>query len=99
MVGAGFERDPGGGATQIVARGARIAHGHHLRVRPSGLLGEPAAEDAARAVADDAADARIGVRQADRLFGQGQRLAQPRAVQLGKDGHRRVKAGATKSGR
>ena len=52
----------------------------------AGLLGVAAADDAAVAVDDDAADARVGVGQADRLLGERERLAHGSAKAFGSAG-------------
>ena len=98
VVRAGLEADDDGGAAHVGAARGGVAQRHHLGMRPAGFLGVAAADDAAVAVDDDAADARIGIGQADRLFGERERLAHGFGEGVGSTGGRRVVQGVRRAG-
>jgi mono/diheme cytochrome c family protein len=82
MVGAGLQRDPGGGAADVVPGGVHCAQCHHLGVGLASPLGRPFAEYRAVGSADDAADARVGLGNAEAAFGEHQRLPKPRSIEF-----------------
>ena len=75
VVRAGLQRDDDGGALCAFAMLGRVAQGHHLGVRPAGLLRVATADHAAVGRHDDAADPRVRLGQPDRLLGERQRVA------------------------
>ena len=88
-MGAGFQGYPGRGAAQLVAQGPGITQCHHLGVRATCFLCRSAAEQPAVGAAEDAADARVGIAETERSFGELQRLLQALAVQR-RQGHVRT---------
>jgi hypothetical protein len=64
LVGAGLQRDPGGGAAHIVPARSDIAQGHDFRMRTAGLLGVALAQHIACGAGDDAADPGVGIAKA-----------------------------------
>ncbi len=80
MVGAGFEADPGGGAVQVGAGGVCRGQRGGFGVRSAGLLGRAAGQRAPVGGSDDAADARIGLAQADGGLGQCQGFVETASV-------------------
>ena len=76
LVGAGLQRDIGGGTHCRVAAGLRVAQGHDLGMRITGLLGAALAYDLALVAHQHAAYARIGVGNMQRLLRQCERLRQ-----------------------
>jgi len=67
VVAAGFQRHPRRGTVQVGASGLGRAQGHHLGVRPPGLLGV-AVKHLSRLRQDAAGHARVGVGKADGVF-------------------------------
>ena len=76
LVGAGFQRDIGRCTHCRVAAGLRVAQGHDLGVRATGLLGAALADHRAMGVHQHAAHARVWVGKIERLLRPCQRLRQ-----------------------
>ena len=84
MVSAGLKADPGRAAGQRSASRRGLPQRHHLGMGATGLLGESFACWLALGVAQHAADARVGLRQTYRAFGELDRLQKKSVVVRGK---------------